>query len=100
MNTTICDAIRDGEIIEFKYGGLVKIVEPFSYGKGPAGDELLRGYVIGGFSKGLQENYAWEVFRVSEMGTVKFIGKKFKTLRAGYDQEGNSIETTYCQFIG
>jgi len=100
MNTTICDAIRDGEIIEFKYDGLVKIVEPFCYGKGSDGDNLLQGYVIGGFSKGLQEGYSWEVFSEKDMGTVKFIGKKFKTLRAGYEQKGHHFVTTYCEFMG
>lgn len=55
MNTAICDAIRDGEIIEFEYEGMVKIVEPFCYGVGIDDQELLRGYVIGGFSDVLNQ---------------------------------------------
>lgn len=98
MNTAICDAIRDGEIIEFEYEGMVKIVEPFCYGVGINEQELLRGYVIGGFSDVLNQEYSWKLFDVSHMGTIQFIGKKFHTIRAGYDKEDKDMKTTYCSF--
>jgi len=98
LNTAICDAIRDGEIIEFEYDGMVKIVEPFRYGTGSDGQELLRGYVIGGFSEVLGQEYSWKLFNVSHMGTIQYIGKKFSTERNGYDKEDKDIKTIYCSF--
>lgn len=98
MNTAICDAIRDGEIIEFEYEGMAKIVEPFCYGVGADGQELLRGFVIGGFSEVLNQEYSWKLFEVSHMGTMQYIGKKFKTIRDGYEKEDKDIKTVYCSF--
>jgi hypothetical protein len=98
LNTAICDAIRDGEIIEFEYQGMVKIVEPFRYGVGFDGQEVLRGYVIGGFSDVLNQEYSWKLFEVSHMGTIQFIGKKFTSIRDGYDKEDKDIKTIYCSF--
>lgn len=98
MNTAICDAIRDGEIIEFEYDGMVKIVEPFCYGVGFDGQELLRGYVIGGFSDILGQEYSWKLFTISHMGTIQYIGKKFSTIRNGYEKEDKDINTIYCSF--
>lgn len=98
LNTAICDAIRDGEIIEFEYNGLVKIVEPFCYGVDSEGQELLRGYVIGGFREVLNQEYMWNLFKVSHMGAIKYIGKKFKTIRDGYEKEDKDMATIYCSF--
>lgn len=98
MNTTICDAIRDGEIIEFDYEGAIRIVEPFIYGTDINGVGLLRGYQIGGFNKANDNSYTWDTFEVEKMSTVKFIGKKFDDKRAGYDPNDPSFKSIFCKF--
>ncbi len=98
MNTTICDAIRDGEIIEFEYEGMVRIVEPFLYGKTIHGKDCLNAYQIGGFNSTKDNSYIWDTYDVAKMGTVKFIGKKFENERAGYEPEDPDFKTIYCRF--
>lgn len=98
MNTTLCDAIRDGEIIEFTYEGAIRIVEPFIYGTDQSGAQLLKGYQIGGFNKSDDNSYTWDTYKVDDIGTVKFIGKKFDDRRAGYDPEDPLFKSVFCKF--
>lgn len=97
MNTTICDAIRDGEIIEFEYDGMIRIIEPFIYGTDSKGIHLLKGFQIGGFNKKNDNSYIWDTYEVDLMGTVKFIGKKFTEKRAGYEPEDPVFSSIYCR---
>lgn len=98
MNTTLCDAIRDGEIIEFDYEGMIRIVEPFLYGKTKEGKDCLKAYQTGGFNTTQDNSYIWDTYEVEKMGSVKFIGKKFVDLRAGYDPDDPDFDTLYCKF--
>ncbi len=98
MNTTLCDAIRDGEIIEFEYEGMVRIVEPFLYGKTKHGKECLNAYQTGGFNTSNDPSYTWDSYDVAKMGTVKFIGMKFENERAGYEPDDPDFKTIYCKF--
>ncbi|WP_312652378.1 hypothetical protein [Proteiniclasticum sp.] len=98
MNTTICDAIRDGEIVEFDYDGMVRIVEPFIYGLTSGGVQVMKGYQIGGYNRENDNSYDWVTFEVNQIGTIKFIGKKFTTKRDGYMKQSEDIKTVYCKF--
>jgi hypothetical protein len=98
LNTTICDAIRDGEIIEFNYEGAIRIVEPFIYGADENGVTLLKGYQIGGFNRVNDNSYTWDTYNVEQMSTIKFIGKKFKDKRAGYDPHDPVFKNIYCNY--
>lgn len=98
MNTTLCDAIRDGEIIEFDYEGMVRIVEPFIYGKNSQGVDCLKAFQMGGFNTTKDSSYVWDTYEVEKMGSVKFVGKKFEDLRAGYNPEDPEFDSVYCKF--
>lgn len=98
LNTTLCDAIRDGEIVEFDYDNMVRIVEPFVYGLTSDGLEVLKGYQIGGYNRENDNSYDWVTFEVSQIGTIKFIGKKFTTKRDGLDEQSRDVKTLYCRF--
>ncbi len=98
MNTTICDAIRVGEIIEFTYEGAIRIVEPFIYGADEKGVSFLKGYQIGGFNRVNDNSYTWDTYKVDQMSTIKFIGKKFHDKRAGYDPHDSAFKSIYCNF--
>ena len=87
MNTTLCEAIDQGELIEFEYEGLVRIVEPYIYGVGENGEILLKAFQTGGFNKKNDNSYTWDVYQVEKMGTVQFVGKGFNHERAGYEKK-------------
>lgn len=97
MNTTLCEAINQGELIEFEYEGLVRIVEPYIYGSNENGEPLLKGFQTGGFNKKNDNSYTWDVYQVEKMGSVQFVGKGFSHERAGYEKNDPLFTTIYCQ---
>lgn len=97
MNPTLCEAIDQGELIEFEYEGLVRIVEPYIYGIGEGGEALLKGFQTGGFNKKNDNSYTWDVYRVEQIGSVQFVGKGFSHERAGYEKNDPMFTTIYCQ---
>lgn len=71
MNQTICSAIRSKLIIRFYYNGGSRTVEPFCSGVSTAGNEVLRGYQTGGYSRS-GNPVAWKLFEVSQMSGLTF----------------------------
>lgn len=66
MNAVLCGAINDQNIVEFYYDGARRIVEPFCHGISTAGNEVLRGYQISGFSSsGTVPD--WKLFNLDEI---------------------------------
>lgn len=97
MNTTLCEAIDQGELIEFEYEGMIRIVEPYIYGVSDEGKSLLKGFQTGGFNKKNDNSYTWDVYVVESMGSVQFVGKTFSHERAGYKKNDPLFATIYCQ---
>lgn len=50
MNSKICKAIEEHKILELRYHGYFRIVEPHAYGRAHGGDEILRCFQISGGS--------------------------------------------------
>ena len=46
----ICEAIRKKLLLEFRYGGLPRVVEPYIHGISNRGTEVLRAVQVGGSS--------------------------------------------------
>ena len=66
MNQTICVAIRERKVVSLRYSGGLRSVEPHCHGISTAGNEVLRGYQIGGHSQsGIR--VGWKLFDVSMM---------------------------------
>ena len=59
-------AIELEYVIEFDYGGYMRMVEPFVVGRSSFGDELLQGYQIAGGSQGGRIP-AMKLFRVDRI---------------------------------
>ncbi len=95
MNTVICDAIRKCLILELRYHGYSRVVEPHAYGRDDSGDELLRCYQISGGSES-GERVGWKLLKVGEVFSLHLGNTPFST-RPNYRRNDKAIEHMYCQ---
>lgn len=95
MNTTICSAIRSKQIITFYYDGGERSVEPFCYGVSSAGNEVLRGFQIGGYSES-GNPVGWKLFRVDEISRIVLTNNTFQGNRPFYNPNDKAMTTIYC----
>ncbi|VVB89181.1 Uncharacterised protein [uncultured archaeon] len=95
MNPAICSAIRSKQTISFDYNGGSRTVEPFCHGATAAGNEVLRGYQIIGYSiSGIHSG--WKMFRVSGISGLRITDKHFYAVRPGYNPDDPLMTIIYC----
>lgn len=95
MNPTIYKAIRERRLIEFVYDGGTRVVEPHCYGISTAGNEVLRGYQVAGYSESGQPE-GWKLFLVSRMSAVRLLDEVFPTNRPFYNPNDSAMTHIYC----
>jgi hypothetical protein len=95
MNQTICNAIRERRIIELRYHGYSRTVEPHSHGRDKNGDEIVRCYQISGGSES-GERTGWKLLKVSEAFSLHITGDSF-TPRPKYSRNDKAMEYIFCQ---
>lgn len=66
MNSLITTAIETKTLLELRYNGYSRIVEPYAYGRDKSGDEVLRCFQVrGGSVSGEKEG--WKLLKVREI---------------------------------
>jgi hypothetical protein len=95
MNQRICSAIKERRIIEFHYKGGTRKVEPFCYGINNTGNQVLRGFQIGGFSRS-GNKYGWRLYTVSLISNLKVTDKYFGWNRPGYNPRDSQMTRIFC----
>jgi hypothetical protein len=93
--SVICDAINNRDVLSFYYDGGIRIVEPFCYGISTAGNPVLRGYQIDGYSSS-GNPIGWKLFKVSEMSDISLTGNKFTDIRPHYNPTDKSMYRIIC----
>ena len=87
----ICEAIRKKLLLEFRYGGLPRVVEPYIHGISNRGTEVLRAVQVGGSSNsgGFGYGKLWTVV----VDTATEVGERTATFTAGSTArvEGRSV---------
>lgn len=95
MISDICTAIHKRQRLQFWYDSGVRLVEPYAYGVGDGGRELLRAYQVSGFSHSREEG--WKLFRVDEMHEIEIAGEGFEEPRLGYMRNDPTMTKIFCQ---
>ncbi len=95
MNSMICSAIRSKQVIRLYYRGGFRMIEPFCYGAGTAGSELLRAYQTGGYSES-GSPAGWKLIQVSEISDLTLTDEHFEGTRSGYNPKDPAMATIYC----
>jgi hypothetical protein len=95
MNPTICKAIEEKRVLELRYHGYSRIVEPHVYGEDRHGDEVLRCYQLAGGSES-GERAGWKLLKTKEAVLIHLAETGFLP-RADYRHEDKVVTRIYCQ---
>jgi len=96
MNSKICDAISNKNVIEFYHSGGIRIVEPHCYGiHKDTGNEVLCAYQISGYSES-GNLPGWRLFVVSDMSALKVTDKTFLSPRPKYNPNDSRMSRIFC----
>jgi hypothetical protein len=96
MNQTISDAIRLKIVLELRYHGYSRLVEPHAYGIDKHGVEKLRCYQTAGGSKS-GDPVEWKMLTVRDISAVHTTDFRFSSPRPGYKINDPSISRIYAQ---
>ena len=96
MKTTIIQAIRHREVLELRYHGYSRLIEPHVYGTDKNGCEKLRCFQVGGGSVS-NEPIDWKMLNVVEIDSVHPTGHNFLHARTEYNRDDPVIVTIYAQ---
>lgn len=95
MNAIICDAIRQQGILELRYHGYSRLVEPHAYGRDKDGDEILRCYQVSGGSES-GERAGWKLLKVRDVFSLTQTKDGFST-RPEYRRNDKAMVYMFCQ---
>jgi hypothetical protein len=96
VRTEVCLAIQSKKIIKFYYKGGTRFVEPFCYGiHRTTGNEVLRGYQIGGYSES-GETQGWKLYRDEEISELVITDDAFSGSRPNYNPNDKAMRSVYC----
>lgn len=95
MNKIIIAAIEKKLIIELRYHGYARIVEPHAYGRDKSGEEILRCYQVSGGSES-GEREGWKLLKIRDIFSIHDVKKSF-TQRQNYKKNDKAMEYMFCQ---
>lgn len=91
----LCRAIADKYIVQFKYDGRSRIVEPFCCGIGTGENYVLRGFQIRGSDK--TKPFCWRLYELVGMSQLNVTQHSFKAKRDDYNSEEPTITKVFCR---
>lgn len=95
MNSTICDAINDTRLLELRYHGYSRSIEPYAYGRDKNGEEVLRCYQRSGGSESGQTT-GWKLLKVADVFAIHRQQEAFSP-RSDYRRGDKAIGFMICQ---
>jgi hypothetical protein len=95
MKNELCSAIENQQLIELRYKGYSRTVEPHAYGRDKSGDEILRCYQISGGSES-GERHGWKLLKVRDVFSFHLTINTF-SVRSGYKSNDSAMNYIFCQ---
>ncbi|MFH1429771.1 MAG: WYL domain-containing protein [Candidatus Margulisiibacteriota bacterium] len=93
----ICMAIKQKKVLQFRYHGRVRVVEPHQLGFNPDGHIALGAYLVRGFSASKAAD-RWRKYVINEISSVSFLNETFDAPRPGYKKAPNEFfDIVICQ---
>lgn len=96
MHQTLILAIRGKQVLELRYNGYSRLIEPHAYGADKNGVDKLRCYQVGGGSAS-GDPVDWKMLKVAEIGSIHLTGRHFSIARSGYKSNDPAIARIYAQ---
>jgi hypothetical protein len=91
----ICEAIRKRLLLEFRYGGLPRVVEPYILGISARGTEVLRAVQVGGSSNSGGFGYG-KLWAVDEITALRITTESFPA-DPNYDPDDSGMQSIHCR---
>jgi hypothetical protein len=96
QRTIICEAIRKRLLLEFRYGGLPRVVEPYCHGVSTRGVEVLRAVQVGGSSNSGGFGYG-KLWAVEQITALHITTETFPADDPNYNPEDSGMQTIHCR---
>jgi hypothetical protein len=96
QRTIICEAIRKRLLLEFRYGGLPRVVEPYAHGTSARGVEVLRAVQVGGSSNSGGFGYG-KLWTVDEITALRIMTESFPADDPNYNPEDCGMKSIHCR---
>jgi hypothetical protein len=96
QRTIICEAIRKRLLLEFRYGGLPRVVEPYCHGVSARGVEVLRAVQVGGSSNSGGFGYG-KLWTVEQITALRITAETFPADDPNYDPEDSGMNSIHCR---
>ena len=96
----ICSAIRSRRVIEFRFQGSSRTVEPFCLGTLLSRTDTvsLLAYLLDGPGES-PETAGWQLYRLADIEKIRILDDMFSGVRDGYDSRKAGIVTVYCSVL-
>jgi hypothetical protein len=95
MDSDICTAIRSRKILEVYYDGGYRNLEPYCYGLGISGNDLLRAYQLGEPHEP-NRKIGWKLFKVEDFALIALTNNHFEARRTEYNPKDCAMKEIYC----
>jgi hypothetical protein len=92
----ICDAIRKRLLLEFRYRGLPRVVEPYVHGVSTRGVEVLRAVQVGGSSNSGGFGYG-KLWTVTDITALRVMTESFPADDPNYDPNDSGMQSIHCR---
>lgn len=89
MNPIVIQAIRERKILELRYHGYSRIVEPHAYGRDKNGDEILRCYQTSGGSES-GERIGWKLLKLRDVFSLH-LSKDIFSIKPEYKRNDKAM---------
>jgi hypothetical protein len=94
--TIICDAIRQRLLLEFRYRGLPRVVEPYAHGISTRGVEVLRAIQVGGQSNSGGFGYG-KLWTVADITALRITTEPFPADDPNYNPNDSGMQSIHCR---
>lgn len=95
MNQNIQSAIHDRCMLELRYNGYSRTVEPHAYGRDRGGEEILRCFQVAGGSES-GERTGWKLLKVADAYSVSQMHAQFSP-RPEYKRGDKAMQYIFCE---
>jgi hypothetical protein len=95
MDPRICKAVEERRVLELRYHGYSRIVEPHVYGRDKKGDEVVRCYQLAGGSES-GERAGWKLLKIRDVFLVHLAETNFVP-RPEYQRSDRVVMNVFCQ---
>jgi hypothetical protein len=95
MNVEIRESISQKAMLELRYHGYNRVVEPHAYGRDKSGDEILRCYQVEGGSES-GERAGWKLLKLADIYSIHKLKRTF-TQRSEYRRNDKAMELIFSQ---